>query len=229
MGVNTRVVCDHAGELEVGIGDRAGRVSGRNQRRLDVGGEAGTPQKTVRWAIGGTEEVHTAHAMDAGVRGADNIHGPRIRFANGRRAGRQVAMKPPDIVQEVVKGRAEMDARLGRVKSRLEKTKHATKTRDGKCHTAQFAEDTVPFLGGNSALCAGEVVQNGLEAVEATGQQRQGVTDGVDDPPEDFFGGVPGGVAAAQFLDGDGFLPSMRIRQGKRPEDLINGVEERAT
>jgi hypothetical protein len=49
-----------------------------------------------------------------------------------------------------------------------------------------------------------EVGKDVLEALRAMRWERDGVANGVEDPTQDDFDGLPGGVALSQLFDGNG-------------------------
>jgi hypothetical protein len=79
-------------------------------------------------------------------------------FRNAGRASAEAACQVFEVGELVVNGGGELDAALVvEAKSFLELGEHANAARDGESHAAEFTEELVPLLRGNSAATAEEI------------------------------------------------------------------------
>jgi hypothetical protein len=154
QGVDKNIVMgDGAGELEVRIADRARGIVERDQGLLNVGRKRGAPEDWLRWAVETREECDAAHAHTCGIA---SPHQKRVGGDNLAKAGRALFQgrdQGAEVIQEVMEFGGERDACPSVVTERfLHEAEKATKPGNGAGHAAQFAENFLPFVGGDATL-----------------------------------------------------------------------------
>lgn len=80
-------------------------------------------------------------------------------------------------------------------KSFLQEGEKATGPQDGNGHGTEFSKDFVPCFSGNQLLSRCDIVEDLLEALFVMRGGLNGPLQGVDDPPQHSFPGVPSCVA----------------------------------
>jgi hypothetical protein len=106
----------------------------------------------------------------------------------------------------------------------LKGAEKATTAGDSQDHAAEFAQNLLPSLEGNT-LTATEIIKNGAQADVAVRRQFQGLFGRVDEPAKQEFGGAPTAVTLEKLLDGNRLL--MEGVEGiKGANDLVNGVKQ---
>jgi len=196
LGKNV-VVGNHAGQFEVAVGDGAVPVAAGLERPLDVPGEGHPPQQGSEAAGGGRNEKDATHASVGRVARAEGGRGGGHRLGDASRAGLQLAGQPAEVIKEIMDVGIEAKAmvvNIGALESHLQGTEQAARTGNGQDHGAKFANDLVPGLLGDAFGGAGQGKEDGMEPGDPAGGEGDGRRGGVDDPPQDCFGGSPGAI-----------------------------------
>mmetsp|Transcript_20086 Transcript_20086/g.29793 ORF Transcript_20086/g.29793 Transcript_20086/m.29793 type:complete len:154 (+) Transcript_20086:1398-1859(+) len=100
--------------------------------------------------------------------------------------------------------------------------------REGETHGAELTEELVPGVDGEALLVRLDTVEKFNEAFGSPLRERDRHSDGIDDPTQDRFDGVPVCKTLAELLDRDGFFPMGGVVGVNRTENIIDGCHENA-
>jgi hypothetical protein len=235
------VLEDSPGQFEVGVGERTSVVgSGQLLLQVDRKGEAphdrgwsGAWRNERRPNRGGAEDSvrlgqeDTTSAWFGGIMGAVQRRLNGNEFGDTCGAGRKVKVYLSEIGQDELElwGEAYAGGPGISAEGLLEETEKTAGARERNRHGAEFSQDAMPFLDGDTALRGRNAIEELEEASGAAGGEREGHVRGVDNPSQNFFDGVPRGVALAKFFNRNRFFP-MGLSGRQWAKNIVDRVKK---
>ncbi len=146
-------------------------------------------------------------------------------FSQVGRAVAQAGGERGEGVHVVAESLGDADASVrGPLEGQLERTKQASRARDGLRDKSKLSEDTLPLLG-RDARCSGKRGEDLGKGQFPVGRELQGLAKGVNDPAQDELPSGPAAVALQELLERDG-LVAVFLCGGRTSEHFVNSGQE---